>query len=82
MQSTEHYYQSRKFGQPGNPEAQAARDAIVAAATPAEAFALSRVHAALARHDWDLHRKRDMFRSDWQLQFYSILSNWAIAKCN
>jgi len=58
--TTEHYYQSRKFSLP---ETKDIMEAIIKAPTPGEAFKLSRLHEAKIREDWNVHKKRDMFRA-------------------
>lgn len=57
--TVEHYYQSRKFT---HPKGAHIHDAIVAAPTAAEAFRLARANDTLKRDDWEVHKKRDMFR--------------------
>jgi ribA/ribD-fused uncharacterized protein len=58
-QTSEHYYQSRKFVH--KPALQAL---ILASATPDQAFALARAHEHDVIEDWATHhKKRDMFRA-------------------
>lgn len=58
--TTEHYYQSRKFNKP---ETFHIMEEIIHSPTPDEAFRLSRVYEDKVREDWNIHRKRDMFRA-------------------
>lgn len=55
--TVEHYYQSRKFV-----HAPDIWQRIVSAPSPDEAFRLSREFASQCRADWEVHKKRDMFR--------------------
>jgi hypothetical protein len=57
--TSEHYFQSRKFT-----NNLAIRALILAAPTPAEAFALAHAHEGDVVADWHTHhKKRDMFRA-------------------
>jgi ribA/ribD-fused uncharacterized protein len=58
--TTEHYYQSRKFNLP---ESLSVMEEIIKSPTPDAAFKLSRIYSEKVRKDWNIHKKRDMFRA-------------------
>jgi ribA/ribD-fused uncharacterized protein len=61
--TVEHYYQSRKFLSKENDiKMKEIYDSICNSSTPAECFQIARENNHLKRSDWDIHKKRDMFR--------------------
>lgn len=60
--TVEHYYQSRKFISKDNPQIQEIHEKVARAATPAECFKISREFDHLKLSDWNIRKKREMFR--------------------
>jgi len=60
--TVEHYYQSRKFASKDNVKMIEIYERIISASTPAECFSIAREHDNLKRSDWEIRKKRDMFR--------------------